>query len=1093
MIIIITFNYLYSSMKKLFTILLTVVLTGIAAVAQQSRTVIGTVVSESDNEPLIGATVMAVGTQNGAATDIDGHFSLTVPETVKELKVSYVGYESRTVHVDFSQPMFIALSDHATKLDDVIVVAYGTAKKSEYTGSASVVTAADISDALVSSVTSVLQGKVSGVQTLSSDGRPGSQPSVRIRGVGSINASQNPLYVVDGVPYEGDISQLASSDIESMTVLKDAASTALYGARGANGVVLITTKKGSTGEAKVTLEARWGSNRRALGNYNVVGSPDKYMEMLYSGYYNYAVQNVGADHNTAWNYANNQVLPLNGKGGVTGYRIYSLPDGERLIGHNGRLNPNATLGYSDGSYYYTPDNWTDNTLQSGLRQEYNVSISGGTDRIKYYAAASYLGDEGIIKASDFNRFSTRATVDYQAKKWLKIGTNLAYIHTSSNYPGDNDLSASSSSGNAFFLINTLAPVYPIYVRDASGKIMRNEQYNRPIYDYGDGYSTNYKRNYMSMSNPAGRLAYDKDQILSDAFDGKWYATLTPIDGLTVTGTAGFFVDNTREHVVDNPFYGQSAESKGAAQQFAGRTMSLNLQALASYTRTFADKHTMDLMVGYENYHLTHEYVYGLGYNLYMPEGWNVSNTIDKKVTSGAKDIDYTTRGFFGRAKYNYEGRYFVHASYRRDASSVFAPGKRWGNFWSVSLGWDIAKESFMRDFTNVDQLKFKFSFGQNGNDKLSGDMNAYPYYYYAWQDQYQVTGSNGVWNDATLIYKGNRDITWETSNALNTGFDFSFFQGRLSGSAEYFSRQTSDMLFNLPASPSVGYSSYPANVGSMRNYGVEIELNGTIINTRDVTWDVNFNITTMGNKILKLADYLKGQWIDGSRIYCEGESMYQLYIPSYAGVDEKTGEALYWGKMEDGTEVKTNNWDDVYSGNAEKGMVANRKKTGSLLPKAYGGFGTSVTAYGFDFSMSFAYQFGGQVYDNTYRSLMHGVTTNEVGMNWHKDMLNAWTPENTHTNVPRLNSGDKYTNSMSDRFLVSSNFLSLNNITLGYTLPQKWCHAIGLESVRIYGAAENVALWTKRKGLDPRQSFASSSNSTYSPIRCISGGLRITF
>lgn len=1078
-------------MKKLFSIILTIVLTGFAAVAQQQKTVTGTVISGQDHEPLVGATVMAVGTQIGSATDVDGRFSFEVPASAKELKVSYVGFETRTVAIDFTHPMTIALTDMAHSLDDVIVVAYGTAKKSEYTGSASVVTSADISDALVTSVTSVLQGKVSGVQTLSSDGRPGGQPSIRIRGVGSINASQNPLYVVDGVPYEGDIAQLASSDIESMTVLKDAASTALYGARGANGVVLITTKKGSSGEAKVTLEARWGSNRRAIGNYNVIGSADKYYEMLYAGYYNYYTQTRGLSANSAWESANNQVLPLNGRGGVTGYRIYSLPEGERLIGHNGRLNPNASLGYNDGTYYYTPDNWTKHTIQNGLRQEYNLGVSGGTDKLKYYVAASYLGDEGIITNSDYNRLSTRASVDYQAKKWLKIGTNMAYVHTASLYPGDNDVSAAASSGNAFFLINSLAPVYPIFVRDATGNVMRNEQYNRPIYDYGDG-QTNFTRNYMSMSNPAGDLIYNKDQFLSDAFDGKWFATITPVEGLNITGTAGYFVDNTREHMSDNPFYGQSAESGGSAMQYASRSMSLNLQGIASYTRTFADLHNMDVMVGYEDYHYTREYVYGLGYNVYIPGGWNVSNTIDKQVTSGGKDIDYTTRGFFGRAKYNYAGRYFVHASYRRDASSVFAPGKRWGNFWSASIGWDIAKEAFMQQFANVDQLKFKFSFGQNGNDKLSGNMSAYPQYYYAWQDQYQATGANGVWNDATLLFKGNRNITWETSNALNTGFDFSFFQGRLSGTVEYFNRRTSDMLFNMPAAPSLGYASYPANVGSMSNYGVEVELNGTLINTKNITWDVNFNITTIGNKINKLASYLNGQWIDGSRIYCEGESMYQYYLPSYAGVDRETGEALYWAKQADGTEVKTTDYDLAYSGDGSD-FVANRKKSGSLLPKAYGGFGTSLKAYGVDFSISFAYQFGGKIFDNTYRSLMHGVTTNDVGMNWHIDMNKAWTPENRDTDVPRINAGDQYTNSASDRFYVSSDFLSLNNITLGYTLPDNWCRSIGLESVRVYGSAENVALWTKRHGLDPRQSFASTTNSTYSPIRCVSGGLRITF
>lgn len=1078
-------------MKKLFLLLLTVLLTGAVAMAQ--RTVSGTVVSAQDHEPVIGATVRVVGNESlGAATDIDGRFEITVPSQYHELTVSSVGMTTKTVAISDS-PMTIVLSDLANRLDEVMVVAYGTAKKSEYTGSASVVKSADIADALVSSVTSVLQGKVSGVQTISSDGRPGGAPSVRIRGIGSINASSSPLYVVDGVPYEGDISQLANSDIESMTVLKDAASTALYGARGANGVVLITTKRGAEGSARVTFDARWGANTRGISNYNVIRSTAQYMEMLYQGYHNYATMVGKQDANSAWLYANNQLQPVNGGGGATGYQIYTVPTGERLFGRNGKINPNATLGYSDGTYYYRPDNWTDNSLRTGLRQEYNLSIAGGSDKLKYYMAGSYLGDEGIISGSSFARFSSRATVDYQAKKWLKIGTNIAYIYTKTNYASDNDLDASSSSGNAFFVANMIAPIYPMFVRDNSGQIVRNEQYNRPVYDYGDGKSTNFTRNWMSIANPIGNLTYDTYELLSDAIDAKWYATLTPLEGLIVTGTAGYFMDNTRTHMLNNPFYGQAAEVGGSAAQESTRIRSINLQALASYTRTFNDAHTIDLMVGYENYNLQRESVFASGYNLYNPDGWNVSNTIDRINGGGSRDIDYTTRGIFARAKYNYENRYFFHASFRRDASSVFAPEHRWGNFFSVSGGWDIAKETFMHDFENVDQLKFKVSFGQNGNDKLSADMSRYPQYYYAWQDQYKTTGANGVWNDATLYFKGNRDITWETSNAFNIGFDFSFFQGRLSGTAEYFSRQTSDMLFNLPAAPSLGYASYPANVGSMRNNGVEIELNGTLINTKNITWDVNFNITTMGNKILKLADKLNGQWLDGYRIYREGESMAQWYLPSYAGVDENTGEALYWGKTADGTEVKINNWDDAYSGNSDKGLVANRKLSGSILPKAYGGFGTSLNIYGVDISLSFAYQFGGRVFDNTYRALMHGHVTYDIGHNWHVDMLDAWTPDNRHTDVPRLLAGDKYADSPSDRFLVSSDFLSLNNITVGYTLPEKICKSLKLESVRIYGSAENVALWTKRKGLDPRQSYFSTNNATYSPIRCISGGLRVIF
>ncbi len=1073
-------------MKKIFFALIATLLCSMTVMAD-GRTVTGQVLSEADGEPLIGATVLPLpaGSGEGTATDIDGNFSITVAQTCNELQVSYVGMQTRTVRIT-SGPMLIKLSNHENRLDEVMVVAYGTAKRGEFTGSASVVKADAIADALVSSVTSVLAGKVSGVQIQSSDGRPGSSPTLRIRGVGSINASTSPLYVVDGVPYDGAISDLASSDIESMTVLKDAASTALYGARGANGVILVTTKRGASGEAKITFDARWGANMRQMPNYNVIKSTGQYTELMYEGLYNQNMSTGNMTAEQAWRNAAVSTLT------ATGYQIYTVPAGEYLIGRNGRLNPNATLGYSDGEYFYIPDDWTKESLRNGLRQEYNLGVSGGTDRIKYYVSGSFLGDDGIIRESDFNRFSTRATVDYQAKKWLKIGTNLAYTYAKADRPSDMDLDYATSSGNAFFLANRFAPVYPMYVRNADGSLMIDPSTGHKVYDYGDkSMSTNFTRQFVSQANPIGNLVYDTNEYLSDVFDGKWYVTLTPMEGLTITGNAGYWLSNDRIHLLSNPFYGQAAESKGFAEQAYTRSRSINLQALATYNRTFNLVHNMDVMVGYETYNLESETGAAYGYNLYDPNSWVADNTIDRKNGMGYRDVQYTTRGILARAKYNYDNRYFFHASYRRDASSRFAPEHRWGNFFSVSAAWDIAKESFMEDFTAVDQLKFKASFGQNGNDNLG----AQPYYYYAWQDQYQVTGADGVWNDATLVYKGNRDITWETSNALNVGFDFSFFQGKLDGTIEYYQRQISDMLFFLPTAPSLGYDSYPANVGSMRNYGVEIELNYNVFNTKNFTWDINANLTSMGNKIIKLPSDLvtDGYWLDGARIFEEGSSMYQYYLPSYAGVDENTGEALYWARQADGTEFKTANYSDAYNGNPEKGLVENRKRSGNMLPKIYGGFGTSLNFYGVDFSISFSYQIGGRIFDSTYQALMHNSQARNMGMNYHVDILNRWTPENTRTDVPRINAADSYTASSSDRFYISSNYLSLNNITLGYTLPKQWTDKLGVESIRIYGSAENVALWSKRRGLDPRQSFATSNNSTYSPIRSISGGLRVRF
>ncbi len=1076
-------------MKKLFLLLVAVLSIGLCASAQ-TRTVTGTVLDAETDEPLIGASVTAGASNQGVATDIDGAFSLPVPANVTKLTVSYVGYESQTVNIG-SGHVVVKLHPQSNTLDEVFAVAYGTAKKSEYTGSASVVKAEQLEDALVTTVTNALTGRVAGVQTFSSNGQPGSEPTVLIRGVGSINAGVSPLYVVDGVPYSGDIATIPATDIEAMTVLKDAASAALYGARGANGVILITTKKGKEGTARVTLDARWGGNSRAIPNYDVISDSREYIEQVYKAHYMTGLMSQGMTQNAARQYALDQLWPS------IGYQTWTAPAGQTIIGTDGRFNPNATPGYLNeaAGYYYLGDDWT-KQLTNGFRQEYNLSISGGTDKITYYLGASYLGDEGIIAGSGFDRLATRAQVDYQAKPWLKIGTNLSYTYVNSQYPGDQISSDTGySTGNAFLYANWMAPVYPMYVRDSAGQMIYNTHYNRPIYDYGDN-QFGAVRNYMSMGNPAGDLAYNLDEALMDIFDGKWYVLLTPIEGLTINGNLGYFVGNTRWHYITNGLYGQGVSYGGQASQGYTRNRTINVQGLAEYQRTFADVHNGSIMVGYESFSQDSETASASGSNLYNPNSWAVNNAIDQRRGYGSAG-GYATRGIFARFKYNYDSKYFLMASYRRDASSRFHPSKRWGNFWSASVAWEIAKERFMEEFTNVDMLKLKFSFGQNGNDNIGN--------YYAYLDQYVLTGADGVFNDAQLGYKGNPDITWETSNNLNVGVDFSFFKGMLSGTVEYYQRQVSDMLFNIPVAPSLGYSSLPMNVGSMRNNGVELEVNYRPINTRDITWDIYANLTLPSNKVIKLAPELlngDGDWISGSRIFHEGESMYQLYLPKYAGVDENTGLALYYyreAKLDaDGNPVVVNGMtqyeaEEKTTTDWSLARTTNREKVGNIMPKGYGGFGTSLNAYGIDLAVNFAYQFGGKLYDSSYVSFMSGFQSTDIGMNAHRDILNAWTPENTVTDVPRLSTTDQYPNAQSDRFLISSNYLSLSNITVGYTLPEKWTSKLYLHNVRLYFSGENVALWSKRKGLDPRQGFTSSKNDTYSPIRCFSGGLRLSF
>ena len=1005
---------------------------------------------------------------------------LLFPSSAKTLLISFIGLQSQEVAV---KPVVkVVLKSDAEVLDEVVVTAYGTSTKGSFTGSASVMKADKIEKRQVSNVSNALAGAVAGVQILSNNGQPGESAKVRIRGVGSINAGTDPLYVVDGVPYDGDLSSINSADIESMTVLKDAASTALYGARGANGIIMITTKKGTSGKARVNFDAKWGVNSRAVKNYDVMTSPKNYMEKAYEAIYNGYTQINGYPADIAHVQANKTLL--SNSGGGVGYPVYTVPAGQLLIGSNGMLNPNATLGYmTEYGNWLTPDNWEDEMFQNKLRQEYNINVAGGNDKSTFYMAFGYLDDQGVIEGSGFTRFSGRLKGDYKVTDWLKVGANVNYINSESRYPGDQTNTA--SSGNAFYIANNIAPIYPMYVRGEDKQIMTLT--GRPVYDYGDGKSVpGYSRAFMQIANPAGDLVYNKTNYMRDVFNTNWFAELTPIKGLTVSARFGLNVDNTRLNLLNNPYMGQSAEYNGEVVQAAMRTYGLDQQYVANYNFTLQDIHHFDITAGYDGYTYEYTELSGQGQNLYDPESEFVSNTIDKKNATGFKQT-YATEGFFGRVNYSYDDKYFGNVSYRRDASSRFSPDNRWGDFWAASVAWMITREEFMKNVTWVNMLKLKASFGQQGNDDLLLPAGKYignihlEKNFYPWMDQYSVMGANGIFSDGTLFAKGNKDITWETSTSYNVGLEFALFNNRLNGSAEYFARKSSDMLYNKPIAGSMGYTYIPMNVGSMTNSGFELDLSYQIFNRKNFSWDVNFNATFVKNKINELHPDLKGQLIDGSSIYEEGESMYRMYLVKYAGVDEETGEALYWAKDKDGKEYATANYSLAQT---------NKAGTDNLMPKVYGGFGTSIEAYGFDASIQLSYQLGGQIYDSGYRFMMAGKGE---GQNWHKDIYNAWTPANTKTDVPRLNAQDSFTNALSDRWLISSNYLSINNITVGYTLPSNLVKKMFIEKLRVYFTADNVGLIAKRKGLDPRQSYTTSTNSLYSPIRTISGGISLTF
>ena len=1046
---------------------------GIGWVSAQVSSISGKVISAEDGLPVIGATIIVKGTSIGTVTDIDGNFTLNLPSDANTLVISYVGKE--TVEVTAKNGMIVELFDSVSQLDEVIITAFGTTTKKSFTGSASVIKEDDIIKRQTSNITNALVGQVAGIQGLSSDGQPGTGSSIRIRGIGSINASNAPLYIVDGIPYDSDISALNNADIESITILKDAASNALYGARGANGVIIITTKRGRSREALVTVDAKWGNNSRAVPSYDVMTDAGMYYETFYRALYN---SKISSGVTAAHEYANKNLLDVS-QGGL-GYLVYTVPKNERLVGTNFKLNPNASLGYSDGKFTYLPDDWYDELFKANnLRQEYNVNVSGALDKLSYYASIGKLDDTGIIENSNFSRFSTRANIDYQIKNWLKIGSNLSFVQTKSKYPSEQ--TTTNSSGNLFFLSSNIAPIYPLYIRDASGNIMRDNN-GFIMYDFGDGKVIPSKRPFMSQSNPASAIALNKEFYLTDYFIGKWYVIADLYEGLKFTINYGLTNSNQKYQYTLNPFYGQFADMGGAAGVSQSRFTSTNQQYLLTYQNRF-DLNNVDLLLGYESYELKDSHLSGYKQKLFQPFIPEISNAILQPSTSSATDT-YATMGVLFQAKYDYDSKYFGSASYRRDASSCFAPGNRWGNFWSLGAAWDINREDFMSaDF--IDLLKLKVSYGAQGNDKLyypdTEDINYYPYI-----DQYDVTETNREFATARS-YKGNNNITWETSYNFNMGVDFSMFNQRFNGTLEAFSRRTDDMLYYKPMPGSSGYTESPMNIGSIKNSGFETDLHMDVIKSHSLIWNVYVNATFLRNRIISLDESLKGQWIDGNYIYKEGSSMYNFYLREFAGVDPETGASLWYKDIKDENgnvtgQEKVTNW-----------STATQYELGDILPDVYGGFGTSLNYSGFDFSVAFAYQLGGKIYDNTYANLMHSGYSSDAGRNWHKDILKAWTPENPDTDVPRVNSNDQYTNYISDRFIISSDFLSLQNITLGYTFPSKLLNHFNINKLRIYCVADNVALLSARKGLDPRQSFTTSNAELYTPIRSISGGINITF
>ena len=1068
-------------MKGKLMMLLACLFMSASMVTAQVSKVTGLVLGAEDNEPVIGATIAVKGVPTlGAITDIDGKFVIeNLPSTAKTLVVSYVGMTTQEVTIHPYVKVMMQSDDEVLE-EVVIAVPYGTVKKANFSGSAAQVDGEKLQKMQVANITNALQGAVAGVQTTSASGRPGATSAIMVRGIGSVNTEYaEPLIVVDGVAFEGSLNSIPTQDIESMTILKDAAANSMYGARGANGVVMITTKSGGNRRPRVNFEARYGINERGVSAYDLVTNPGEYYEMIHEAATNNLAGSMG--YLAASQYVTNNFEYY------TRYNVY------RGIGFNDIIDPatGKLSAAAQAASLLWNENWLDG-ISKGVHQEYNVNVSGGNDRTSAYLSAGYLGDEGIVPGSGFDRVSLRTKVDQKITDRIKTGLSLAYSRTDTEVFG----SESSNYSNIFLSSQSISPLCPIYLYDNEGNPVMNEKTGKQMYDYG----TEHSRIYSSQSNPFANAQDCINDDILDNVNARVYFNWEIIKNLTFSANVAYDIFNDNSIEFMTPVAGDAASVGGRGTKVSLRKDAMNVNQLLTYAPSFG-KNNINVLLGHETNEMNYSYFAGemTGYvDATNPEFANA--VVYNNMTS--YKYARIREGYFSKADYNYDDRYYVTGSYRRDGSSVFHPDVRWGAFWAVGGSWRFSKENFMRGASWLDDAKLKASYGIQGNDNV-GLYNAY-------SDLYRIDRVDGE-AALTKTQRGNKDLTWEKSKNFNAGIEGRLWN-RVNFDVNYFMKETTDMLFYSPLPSSQGSpSGIYKNEMDMKNVGFDFELSADLVRTDDVLVTLGVNGMHYKNMLTKLpaskstADYPDG-YQSGSYWREIGGSLFQWNLFEYVGVDEKTGLPQYNDyydevvKDEEGNVVKDADGNPV---TVEKVKIVNttdglnaqdyRHNGRTSIPDFTGGVSLSASAYGFDLSVQTAFQIGGYVYDSFYAGLMN---SGSITQGFHKDMLNRWSTPGQVTNVPKLcldGSTGIYSSGSSDRWLTSASYFALRNVSFGYTLPKNLTKKASIENCRVYVTGDNLWLKSARKGLDPRQDVGGGTGYGYSAMRTYSLGLSLTF
>jgi TonB-linked SusC/RagA family outer membrane protein len=1030
----------------------------------QNRKISGKVTGSDDGQPLAGVTVHIPGTQIGTQTDLQGNYTLSLPADSKTVIFTYIGYAESTVTLNSSLTINIKLSPDNKALSEVVVVAYGTSKKEALTGSVATINKAALALRPVTNANNALQGAAPGIQLTAGSGQPGSTGSVRIRGIGSINASSEPLYVVDGAVYDLPIANLNPNDIDNISVLKDASASALYGSRAANGVVIITTIKGKKGADQLNLNLTQGVSSRGIPEYNRVNA-FQYYPLAWQAYKNslvYPASGTGISPAAAATTASAGIK------GLLGYNPFNVAN-NTIVGTDGKINPNASLLYDDFDWY-SP------LKRTGLRTDANLNYNGASEKTDYFLSLGYLKDKGYIDKSDYNRFTGRLNLNAKPLSWFKTGLNLSGNITNSNQAN----TGSAAYNNVFNFSRYMGSIYPVYTHDASGGFVLDPN-GEKVYDLG--------ANRPSGASP-GRHVVEETLLNQNLYkrnvlSARTYGEISFLKDFKFTPSANVDVSNYDEGTYDNKVVGDGAPG-GRATLSHSTTTSTTFNEILSYNKQFG-KHTISAIAGHENYQYQYKYLTGSKNTQILDGNIELGNFTTISNLNSYTDI-YRLESYFSQVNYSFDGKYFLNGGFRTDGSSKFSKQNRWGNFFSVGGAWLMSAEGFLNEVSWLNYLKLRTSYGSVGNDKLQDSNGDQTYYNY--QSFYNLNNNNASEAGLLLSSLPTPGLKWETNYSTDIAVEYALFKNRLRGTFEVFDRRSSNLLFAVPLPVSTGVSTIAKNIGSMYNRGLEIQIAGDIIKHKDFKWDATLNWSTIKNRITKMPEE-SPTIVNGTNKLQVGHSRYDYWLRQWGGVDPSDGSSLYVRDksiaVSNPAQNRTINGID-YTTNQNNALYG---YSGSAIPNFFGSLNNNFTYKHFGLGFLVNYSVGGKVYDSNYQSLM---SYGSYGGALHVDALKSWQNPGDITNVPRMDIGlSTSNNATSSRFLVNASYLSFRQATLSYMLPQSWISKIDVRNARIYASGENLGLISKRKGMDPSYSYTGVTENAYPSTRVITLGLNIGF